>query len=71
MAFTQSDLDAIDAAIASGELSVTHNGRTVVYRSVTDLLRARQTIQTILSAEQPGGSAGGPRRFTFTTHRGD
>ena len=71
MAFTQSDLDAIDTAIASGELTVSHNGRTVTYRSMSDLLRARQTIQTLLSAAQPGGSAGGPRRFTFVTHRGD
>lgn len=70
MAFTQTDLDAIDAAIASGELTVSHNGRTVTYRSVGELLRARQTVQTLLSAAQTG-SAGGPRRFTFTTHRGD
>lgn len=71
MAFTPADLAAIDAAIASGELTVSHNGRTVTYRSMADLMRARQTILAEIAAAQPGQSAGGPRRFTFTTHRGD
>ena len=71
MAFSPSDLAAIDAAIASGELTVSHNGRTVTYRSLADLLKARQTILGEQAAAQPGASAGGPRRFTFTTHRGD
>lgn len=71
MAFTTDDLAAIDAAIASGELTVSHNGRTVTYRSMSDLLRARQTIQAEIAAAQSGVGAGGPRRFTFVTHRGD
>lgn len=41
MAFTQSDIDALDRAISSGELSVTSNGRTVTYRNIADLLTAR------------------------------
>ncbi len=71
MAFTTTDLAAIDAAIASGELTVSHNGRTVTYRSMADLMRARQTILAEIAAAQPGQIVGGPRRFTFTTHRGD
>lgn len=71
MAFTTDDLDAINAAIASGELTVSHNGRTVTYRSVGDLMRARQAILAELAAAQPGATAGGPRRFTFVTLRGD
>ena len=72
MAFTPQDLAAVDAAIASGELSVrAADGRTVTYRSMADLMRARQTILAEIAASQPGQSAGGPRRFTFTTHRGD
>lgn len=45
MAFTQSQLDAVESAIASGELSVTFDGRTVQYRSVADLMRARNAIR--------------------------
>ena len=42
MAFTQADIDALDAAIASGELSVsTPDGRSVTYRSLDDLRKAR------------------------------
>lgn len=45
MAFTPQDIAAIDAAIASGELTVrTADGRLVTLRSVTELLQARQVM---------------------------
>lgn len=50
MAFTQSDLNAVEAAIASGELRVSSNGRETTYRSVDDLLKARDTIKASLQA---------------------
>jgi len=40
----QANRDAIDGTIARGELSVTFSDRTVMYRSVTDLKRARDII---------------------------
>ena len=70
MAFTNADLNAIDAAIASGELTVSSGGRTVTYRSMSDLLKARQTIAAELAAAASGRS-GGPFRYTFVTARGD
>lgn len=70
MAFTSADLAAIDAAIASGELSVTSNGRTVTYRSMNDLKQARQIILNEL-ASQRSGVQGGAYRFTFKTMRED
>lgn len=46
MALTSSDLDAIDAAIASGELSVRDkDGRQITYRSMGELLQARDAIK--------------------------
>lgn len=45
MAFTQTQLDAIDAAIASGELTVSFGDRSVTYRSMSDLRRARELIK--------------------------
>jgi hypothetical protein len=41
MAFTQTQLDAVETAIASGELKVMFDGREVIYRSIDDLLKAR------------------------------
>ena len=37
MAFTSSDLVALDRAIASGELSVAYDGKRVEYRSIAEL----------------------------------
>jgi hypothetical protein len=71
MAFTSTDLDALNAAIASGELTVKHNGREVTYRSMEDLLKAKRTVESELAAAETGGRAGGSYRFTFQTGRGD
>jgi hypothetical protein len=49
MAFSQADLDAIRAAIAKGEVSVTLDGRTITYRSIGELLQAEQRIASALS----------------------
>lgn len=50
MAFTQTQLDAVEAAIASGELRVMFDGREIIYRSISDLIRARDTIKAALQA---------------------
>jgi hypothetical protein len=47
--FTQADLDAIRAAIARGEKSVTFADRTVVYRDTRDLLEAEARIAAALA----------------------
>jgi len=44
MAFTQTDLDAINAVIASGQLTVRFADRQVTYQNTEALLRARQLI---------------------------
>ncbi|MEJ1365634.1 MAG: hypothetical protein RPU42_11205 [Candidatus Sedimenticola sp. (ex Thyasira tokunagai)] len=49
MAYTQTDLDAIDAAIASGELEVAYSDRRVRYRSISELKTARAIIQKELA----------------------
>lgn len=50
MAFTQTQLDSIEAAIATGELKVMYDGREITYRSIADLIRARDTIKSSLQA---------------------
>lgn len=48
MAFTVAQLTAIEEAIASGALEVTYEGKTVKYRSMDDLTKARATIRADL-----------------------
>jgi len=73
MSFTPTDLQNINAAIATGELSVEVNGRKVVYRNMDDLIKARNLMQADMAAV--GASAAAPRRGSFqvrfTTARGD
>jgi len=54
MAYTQSDIDRIDAAIAKGVSSVTlESGERIDYRSVSALIRARDHIASRLSKRRP------------------
>lgn len=71
MSLTSTHLDAINEAIASGELTVKHNGREITYRSMDDLLQAKRTIEAEIAANATGGRAGGSYRFTFQTGRGE
>jgi hypothetical protein len=52
--WTQSDLAAIRAAIAKGEMSVQFADRMVMYRSMADLLRAEQRIIEYLTGRRRG-----------------
>lgn len=69
MAFSQTDLDNIDAAIGSGELTVEVDGRKVTYRSISDLKAARQLIVGQIAAATPGSTARA-YRYNFATQRG-
>jgi len=63
MAFTQTDLDALDRAIATGELSVrTDTGRMVTYRSMDELINARKLIADEM-ANQAATAAGTKRAY--------
>lgn len=67
MAFTQSDLDAVDRAIASGQLTVRNAaGAMVTYRDTASLIAARDTIRAALS-EQAATAAG--RRRAYPRHQ--
>jgi hypothetical protein len=45
MAFTTTQLAAVEAAIASGELTVEYDGKRVTYRDMDDLRAARDLIR--------------------------
>lgn len=49
MAFTQAQLDALEAAIASGTLEVRYGEKSVRYQSTADMIKARDLIRDQLS----------------------
>lgn len=65
MAHTQADLDAIKAAIASGEQSVEVGGRKVVYRSIDDLRKARDDVTAELASAATAASSSAVRRGSY------
>jgi len=73
MAFTTTDLNNIDQAIATGELMVEVDGRKVVYRSMDDLKKARALIVEQIAAAQrtAAGTQRSSYRFTFSSLRGE
>lgn len=64
MSFTQKHLDAVEAAIARGEKIVRYADRTVEYRTVDELLKAREEIRTSLI------NAAGPRSRVVRLYHG-
>ena len=50
MAYTLTQLEALEAAIATGELSVSYDGKQVTYRSIAELTAARDLIKGELEA---------------------
>lgn len=48
MAFTSTDLDTINAAIASGAKMVRYADKTVEYHSMEEMMRARELIMNQL-----------------------
>lgn len=64
MAYTQEQLDDLEAAIAEGVTSVSSNGRQIAYRSMTDMLKLRD-----LMAQELGAAGAGRRRKYFSFQR--
>lgn len=67
MPVTQLDIDALNTAIASGERVVVLNGQSVTYRSIDDLIKARNDLRTEM-ADAAAKTAGRPKRKQFYTY---
>lgn len=48
MAYTTADLQTLEAAIATGELTVEYDGKKVTYRSIAELIAARELVRGAL-----------------------
>ncbi|MFZ3484201.1 phage head-tail joining protein [Sphingomonas sp. 3-13AW] len=66
MAYQQSDLDRLDAAISSGVRSVTFaDGRRTEYQNLDQLLAARKVVATQLSMQETAKGAVVRRRVPY------
>lgn len=54
MAYTQEQLDDLEAAIAEGVTSVSSNGRQVTYRNLDDMMKLRDHIAQSLGVTGTG-----------------
>ena len=57
MALTQTDLDALDTAIASSELTVRLADRLGTYRSIPELIQARAHVAKVVSGQLSGSTS--------------
>ena len=64
MAYTQQQLEDLEAAIAEGVTSVSANGRQVAYRNLSDMMKLRDAIR-----EELGISGAGRRRHYISFQR--
>ncbi|MGE3667819.1 MAG: phage head-tail joining protein [Steroidobacteraceae bacterium] len=51
MPFTTTQLQALKDALASGELTVTYDGKTVTYRSIEELKKAIAFVEAELQTD--------------------
>lgn len=66
MAVTQTDIDALNAAIATGEKAVILDGQSISYRSISDLIAARNDLQEQLNREVAAlNNRRRPKRFAM------
>jgi hypothetical protein len=63
VSWTQADLDAVEAAIAKGEKSVSFADRNVVYKSTDELVAVRRLINQELNPQPKTVSAFGSKGF--------
>jgi hypothetical protein len=65
MAYTQSQLDTLEAAIASGVLTVHYGDRTVTYHSLAEMRALRGEMKKEIAA-----AAGGSNYSLLNTKKG-
>lgn len=72
MAYTEVQLQALQAALAKGEKRVTFGDKTVEYRTVEELRTAIREVRRGLQqqAAETGLMPGAPRQIRVTTSKG-
>lgn len=60
---TQTDIDNLNAAIATGEKQVVLDGQSITYRSISDLIAARNDLQEQLNRQSAQTLGRKPKRI--------
>lgn len=68
MAWTQADIDALDAALASGRKTVQYGDKSTTYQSVDEMLKVRALMRSEVASAGATTSEG---RSTLATFRRD
>jgi len=58
MAYTQTQLDALETAIAQGALSVQFGERKITYHSLAEMTTLRNTMRSELGVSTPAAARG-------------
>lgn len=58
MAYTLANLQAVEAAIATGATRVEMDGRMVIYQNLKDLIALRDMMRAELGVETPASAKG-------------
>lgn len=72
MPVSQSDIDNLNKAIASGERQVTIGSQSITYRSIDDLIKARNDLRQ-QKADEDAAAANAPqkrRSYAYYAGRG-
>lgn len=70
MAVSQADIDALNAAIASGVRSATLGGQTVIFNTSDSLIKARDDLMRQKAAEDAAASGNRRPKQTYAYHAG-
>lgn len=68
MAFTTTQLAALENAIATGTLRVKYDGIETEYRSIAELIKARDLVRSELEAS---GAISAPKRTSYAAFEKD
>jgi|GEM_PF-2951174 len=70
MAWTQSDIDALKAAIALGVKRVEYDGQSVTYQSREEMMATLESMEAEVAAATTGSTAKGLQATRFATKTG-
>ena len=63
MSFTQDQLNALDAAIATGALIVHYGDKYIRYQTTADMIKARDLLRDQLAGQNPPASRSSASSF--------
>lgn len=70
MPVSQADIDALNKAIASGERQVTLGSQSITYRSISDLITARNDLLQQKAKDEADAAGEAPKRRTYLYYGG-